>query len=280
MGSGMARCLLRRGFKVRGFDVRSEAVDRLASDGGHASRSSADAGQGASAAVVVVLNADQMESVVFGTDGLAKSLPNGTPVISMSTMSPARARDLASRAAEAGLRWLDAPVSGGTQRAADGTLTTMVGAEPADLDLARPLLDAMCRDVFHLGPVGAGSTAKMVNQVLVYCNLAATVEAITLCRKLGVDLQAVYDVICTAMGASAIFATRVPKLIDGSYASGGSMRIALKDLGIVDETAREVDMPMPMSALATQLFRSAAAAGLLDEDDLSVARVYEQLAGL
>ena len=163
MGSGMARCLLRRGFKVRGFDVRGEAVDRLAGDGGHASRSSADAGQGASAAVVVVLSADQMESVVFGTDGLAKSLPNGTPVISMSTMSPARARDLASRAAEAGLRWLDAPVSGGTQRAADGTLTTMVGAEPADLDLdlARPLLDAMCRDVFHLGPVGAGSTAKI-----------------------------------------------------------------------------------------------------------------------
>jgi 3-hydroxyisobutyrate dehydrogenase-like beta-hydroxyacid dehydrogenase len=102
----------------------------------------------------------------------------------------------------------------------------------------------------------------------------------TLCRKAGADPQAVYDVICTAMGSSAIFASRVPKIIDGTYQSGGSLRIALKDLAIVEDTARDLGIPMFMSAQATQLFRATAAAGQLDEDDLAVARLMEQLAGL
>jgi 3-hydroxyisobutyrate dehydrogenase-like beta-hydroxyacid dehydrogenase len=156
----------------------------------------------------------------------------------------------------------------------------MVGAEAADLLRARPVLEGFSSHVFHLGPVGAGSTAKMVNQILVYCNLVATIEAMTLCRKAGADPQAVYDVIRTAMGSSAIFESRVPKLIDGTYQSGGSLRIALKDLGIVEDTARELGLPLLMSAQATQLFRAAAAGGMLDEDDLAVARVMERLAGL
>ena len=280
MGSGMARCLVRRGLGVRGYDVRSAAVDEFAREGGLAARSAAEAGEGAQAAIVIVLTADQAEEVVFGSHGLTETLPTGSVIACMSTMSPGRARALAVRADEAGLRWLDAPVSGGTVRAAEGTLTTMVGAEAADLEQVRPVLQAFSRDIFHLGPVGAGSTTKMVNQVLVYSNLAATAEAMTLCRKLGVDLQAVYDVIRTAVGTSAIFESRVPKLIEGTYQSGGSMRIALKDLGIVEEFARELMLPMPMTAQATQLFRSAAASGMLDADDLAVARLFERLAGL
>jgi L-threonate 2-dehydrogenase len=280
MGAGMARCLLRNGFSVRAYDIRADRVDAVARDGASAARSVSEAATGVDVAVLVVLTADQAEEVVFGPDGLAAKLAPGTPVVSTVTMSPGRARSLAARAAEAGLRWVEAPISGGTQRAVDGTLTTMVGGDAADLERARPVLDAFSRDVFHLGPIGAGSTAKMVNQILVYCNLAATAEAMTLCRKIGADPQAVYDVICTAMGTSAIFESRVPKLIDGSYASGGSMRIALKDLGIVEDTARELGMPMLMSGQATQLFRAAAAAGMLDADDLAVVKLVEQLAGL
>jgi putative dehydrogenase len=280
MGSGMARCLVNNEFAVRGFDVRSEPLERLGADGGQPCRSAADAGVGAQIAVVIVLNADQAEQAIFGEHGLAESLPRGAVIVCMSIMSPARTRGLGARAVAAGYAWLDAPVSGGTVRASEGTLTTMVGAELADLDGARPVLEAFSKHIFHLGPVGAGSTAKMVNQILVYCNLAATVEAMTLCRKAGADPQAVYDVICTAMGTSAIFESRVPKLIDGTYQSGGSLRIALKDLGIIEDTARELDLPLLMSAQATQLFRATAAAGLLDEDDLAVARVVERLAGL
>jgi 3-hydroxyisobutyrate dehydrogenase len=280
MGSGMARSLREQGFSVRGFDIRPEALEAVRPDGVEATASSAEAGTGAEAAVVVVLNADQVEQAVFGPDGLAQSLPAGTPVVCAVTMSAARARGFGERAKERGLRWLDAPISGGTVRAANGTLTTMVGADAADLAAARPILDAYSRDIFHLGPVGAGSTAKMVNQILVYCNLAASAEAMTLCRKLGVDGQAVYDVICTAMGASTVFEMRVPHILDGTYLSGGSMRIALKDLGIIEETARELGVPMPMSASATQLFRAASGAGMLDQDDLAVARLMEQLAGI
>jgi putative dehydrogenase len=280
MGAGMARSLVRNEFTVRGHDIRAEPLERLAVDGGQPCRSAADAGTGAQVAVVIVLTADQAEQAIFGSNGLAETLALGSVVVCMSTMAPARTVALGERANAVGLGWLDAPVSGGSVRAGEGTLTTMVGGDAASLEMARPVIEGFSQYVFHLGPVGAGSTAKMVNQILVYCNLAATVEAMTLCRKAGADPQAVYDVICTAMGSSAIFASRVPKIIDGSYQSGGSLRIALKDLGIVEETARDLGIPMLMTAQATQLFRATAAAGRLDEDDLAVARVMEQLAGL
>jgi L-threonate 2-dehydrogenase len=280
MGSGMARCLVRSEFTVRGYDVRAEALEQLARDGGQPCRSAAHAGDGANVAVVIVLNADQAEQAIFGADGLVETLPRGSVVVCMSTMSPARTRQLGDRAAAAGLAWLDAPVSGGTVRAADGTLTTMVGGEAGDLERARPALEGFSSHIFHLGPIGAGSTAKMVNQILVFCNLVASVEAMTLCRKAGADPQAVYDVICTAMGSSAVFEARVPRLIDGSYQSGGSLKIALKDLGIIEDTARELGLPMLMSAQATQLFRATAADGGLDQDDLAVAHVMERLAGI
>jgi len=277
MGSGMARCLLDKGFAVRGFDVRPEA---LALDGLSVSRDAADAATGADVALIVVLNADQAADATFGDSGLATTLKPGSVVICASTMSPARAKALAAQAEQHGLKWLDAPISGGTVRAAEGTLTSIVGGDPHALDAARPILDAYSRDVFHLGPVGAGSTGKIVNQVLVYCNLASTVEAITLCQKLGADAQAIYDVICTSMGASTVFQTRVPKILDGSYESGGSMRIALKDLGIIEEIGRENSLPLPMSAQATQLMRAAAASGGVDGDDLVVAKLAAHLAGL
>jgi putative dehydrogenase len=280
MGSGMARNLVQREFAVRGYDVRSEPLDQLSVDGGQACRSAADASTGAHLAILIPLNADQVEQAIFGSRGLAETLPRGSVVVCMSTMSPARTRDLGARVAAAGLAWLDAPVSGGAQRAAEGTLTTMVGGESADLERARRVIDGFSSHVFHLGPVGAGSTAKTVNQILVFNHVVAAAEAMTLCRKAGADMQAVYDMICTAMGSSAIFESRVPRLIDGSYQTGGSLRIALKDLGIIEETARELGLPMLMTAQTTQLFRATAAAGMLDGDDLAVARLLAQLAGV
>jgi L-threonate 2-dehydrogenase len=277
MGSGMARCLVDKGFQVRGYDVRPEA---LAIDGLHTTTSAADAATGADLALIVVLNADQAADAAFGDSGLATTLKPGTVVVCASTMSPARAKALAHEAESKGLRWLDAPISGGTVRAADGTLTSIVGGDPQALNDARSTIEAYSRDIFHLGPIGAGSTGKIVNQVLVYCNLASTVEAITLCQKLGADPQAVYNVICTSMGASTVFQMRVPKILDGSFESGGSLAIALKDLGIVEEIARENALPMPMSAQATQLIRATAATSGVDQDDLAVARLVRHLAGL
>jgi L-threonate 2-dehydrogenase len=280
MGSGVGRCLLHAGFAVRGNDIRAEPLQGLRHAGGVACATADEAGRGAEVAVLFVLNADQAEDVAFGEHGLVHSLPPEAVIVSATTMAPSRARAVAARAEQAGLRWLDAPVSGGTQRAAEGTLTSMVGGDANDLERARPVLQAFSGDVFHLGPVGAGSTAKMVNQVLVYNHLAAAAEAMALCRKLGADGQSVYDVICTSMGASAIFQSRVPRILDGTFESGGSLAIALKDLGIVEETARELGIPMPMSAQATQLFRATAAAEGVDQDDLVVARLTARLAGV
>src|ERR1700716_1437456 len=124
MGAGMARSLVRNELTVRGYDIRSEPLERLAVDGGQAGRSAADAATGAQVAVVIVLTADQAEQAIFGEHGLAETLARGSVVVCMSTMSPARTRQLGARAAASGLAWLDAPVRGGTVRASGGKLTT------------------------------------------------------------------------------------------------------------------------------------------------------------
>src|ERR1700716_837246 len=156
MGAGMARSLVRNELTVRGYDIRSEPLERLAVDGGQPCRSAADAATGAQVAVVIVLTADQAEQAIFGENGLAETLAPGSVVVCMSTMSPARTQELGARAAGMGLGWLDAPVSGGTVRADEGTLTTMVGGDAAALETARPVIEGFSRYVFYLGPVGAG----------------------------------------------------------------------------------------------------------------------------
>src|SRR6266700_7303251 len=141
MGSGMARSLVRNKFTVRGYDIRSERSERLATDGGQPCRSAADAATGADVAVVIVLTADEAEQAIFGEHGLAETLAPGSVVVCMSTMSPARTQELGARATAVGLGWLDAPVSGGTVRADEGTLTTMVGGDAGNLERARPVLE-------------------------------------------------------------------------------------------------------------------------------------------
>lgn len=280
MGLGMALNLARKGFQVRGYDVRSERTEELREWGGYAATSPADAGAGARAAVIMVLTADQAEEVAFGPNGLVQSLPRGAPLVCMSTMSPSRARQLAERAAQAGLRYLDAPVSGGSHRAESGTLTAMVGGADEDLEAVRDVLQGFCQHIFHLGPVGSGSTAKMVNQILVFTGLAAIGEAMAICARSGADQRAVYEVVRTSMGTSAVFEAWGPAILDGSFQSHSTFRIALKDLGIVEEAARELGIPQFMAATATQLFRAAASAGSLDDDQASVARLSARLSGL
>jgi 3-hydroxyisobutyrate dehydrogenase len=145
MGSGMATCLVRKGFVVHGYDVRGEPAEALRAAGGRVYGSPAEAALGANVALVIVLTADQAENAIFGEDGVASTLTAGSVVVCMTTMSPSRTRDLASRAEAESLRWLDAPVSGGTLRAAEGTLTTMVGGDKADLDRVRHVVEGFSK---------------------------------------------------------------------------------------------------------------------------------------
>jgi len=280
MGMRVAIRLVAAGFTVRGYDVRADLEPTLVSGGGRFCTSAAEAAEGAEFAALMVLNADEAEQAAFGAQGLSTALASGAVVLCLSTVSPTQARRLAERAQAGGLRWLDAPVSGTPERAAAGALTLMVGGETTDLADVRGLLDAIAERVFHVGPVGAGSTVKMANQAMGFANLVAASEVMALVRKAGVDPQVVYDVVRTSLGSSAVFEARWPRVLDRSFHSGAALRLVLKDLQIVEEAARALDVPLFTIAHAAQFYRAAAASSPAEADHLEVARLAERLSGL
>ncbi len=281
MGLGMAQSLLRAGFAVTGFDVAEAAAGRLAQAGGSAAASPADAVRDAEAVVAAVVNAAQTEAVLFGPQGCAEAMAEGAVFISSATMAPDMARRLAKRLEDAGRHYLDAPMSGGAARAADGSLTMLASGSAAAFSRARPALDAMAGAVYELGDAaGQGAAFKMVNQLLAGVHIAAACEAIAFAARQGLDLAKVYEVITKSAGNSWMFENRIPHVLDGDYAPKSAINIFTKDLGIVIDMAREAQFPVPVAGAALQMYLMAAAAGMGRDDDASVARLYAQVAGL
>ena len=281
MGLGMAQSLIRGGFTVTGFDVAAAAGERLAQSGGSVAASPAEAAHDAHAVVAAVVNAAQTEAVLFGSDGCAESMPEGAVFVSSATMAPEMARSLCARLEALGRHYLDAPMSGGAARAADGSLTMLASGSDAAFACARPALDAMCGTLYELGPqAGQGAAFKMVNQLLAGVHIAAACEAIAFAARQGLDLARVYEVITRSAGNSWMFENRIPHVLEGDYSPKSAIDIFTKDLGIVLDMAREAKFPVPIAGAALQMYLMTAAAGMGRDDDASVARLYAQLAGL
>ncbi len=275
MGSGMARSLLRAGLVTYGFDVEPARVDALVGCGGRQGDAALDV------LVVVVVNAVQTEAALFGADGFADRLEPGAVVVACATVAPDVARAFEARLAERGVLYLDAPISGGSVRAAEGTLAIMASGTPAAFVAAEPALDAMATSVFRLGDAaGPASAMKMVNQLLAGVHIAAAAEAITFGLKHGVDAATTIEVISQCAGTSWMFENRGPHIRDGDYTPRSAVDIFVKDLGIVCDMAREARFSAPLAAIAWQQFLAASGAGLGGEDDAAVAKIYARNAGL
>lgn len=280
MGLGMALSLKRAGSDVAGCDMTSEAVARLVADGGRSAASPAEAAEGADAVVSVVVNAAQTETILFGTGGVAETLPKGAVFISSATMDPDVARRLARQLEASGRLYLDAPISGGAQRAAQGELTILASGTPAAFGRARPALDAMSAKLYELGDQpGQGAAFKMINQLLAGVHIAAASEAMAFAAKQGLDIRKVYEVITASAGNSWMFENRMPHVLDGDYTPRSAVDIFVKDLGIIQDMARTAKFPVPVSAAALQMFLMTSAAGMGRDDDASVARMYARVTG-
>ncbi|MBX5012612.1 NAD(P)-dependent oxidoreductase [Rhizobium lentis] len=280
MGLGMARSMKRAGLDVVGYDITPAAVDRFIADGGRGAATPADAAKGADIVVSVVVNGAQTEAVLFGPEGVAHAMEPGAVFISSATMDPAVARDLAQRVEALGLHYLDAPISGGAAKAAQGALTIMASGSRQAFDAARPSLDAMAAKVYELGDAaGKGAAFKMINQLLAGVHIAAACEAISFAAKQGLDLDKVYEVITASAGNSWMFENRVPHVLAGDYTPLSSIEIFVKDLGIVQDMARSERYPVPLAAAALQMYLAAAGADMGRDDDSSLARLYAQLSG-
>ena len=198
-----------------------------------------------------------------------------------TTVAPEAARGLGARLAERGIAMLDAPVSGGAAAAREGRMTVMASGPDEAFARAQPVLDAIAGKVWRLGAAhGAGSTVKMVNQLLAGVHIAAAAEAMALGIRAGADPQTLFDVITTSAGNSWMFQNRMPHVLAGDDTPLSSVNIFVKDLGIVLDQARSLTFPLPLAAAAHQLFLAAAAAGHGARDDAFVIRVWQMLAGI
>ncbi|CAH1687620.1 L-threonate dehydrogenase [Hyphomicrobiales bacterium] len=281
MGYGMASTLLREGFDVVGFDVSPEVLSRFAQDGGRGAASPAAAVAGAAVVVCVVVNAAQTRDVLFGPDGCLDAMERGAVFLSSATLSPDEARAFARDVEAAGRAYLDAPISGGAQRAAAGELTILVSGPGATLNAARPVLDAMAERIYELGDaVGDASAFKIVNQLLAGVHIAAACEAMAFAAAQKLDLRRVYEVITHSAGNSWMFENRMPHVLDNDYRPRSMVDIFVKDLGIVADIARKDRIPVPVASAALQLFLMTSAAGMGRDDDASVARLFERINGV
>jgi len=281
MGLGMARSLLRAGYKVYGFDVNPAALDTFRLAGGVACKTPQEVGRHARAIVVVVVNAAQTEAVLFGAEGAADVLASRSVIISCATVAPSEAKEFARRAEDKGLLYVDGPISGGAARAEKGELTFMASGSIEAFSAARPVMKAMAATIYELGEQpGIGSSFKIVNQLLAGVHIAAACEAITFAKSLDLDISRVFDVITKSAGNSWMFENRIPHVLAGDYAPKSAVSIFTKDLGIVSDIGRKQKFPLPIASAALQLFVMTEAAGMGRDDDSSVARLLAKLTGL
>ncbi|KAF1059632.1 L-threonate dehydrogenase [Burkholderia gladioli] len=275
MGLGVARSLLRAGFRVHACDLREDVLAAFAAEGGVPCATPAELGARCEVLITLVVNAAQTEAVLFGEQGAVPAMRAGSVVISSATVAPDFAVQLGARVEAAGLLMLDAPVSGGAARAASGEMTVMSSGPAEAYAACEDVLAAIAGKVYRLGAEhGAGSKVKIINQLLAGVHIAAAAEAMALGLREGVDADALYEVITHSAGNSWMFENRVPHILNGDYTPLSAVDIFVKDLGLVLDTARRSKFPLPLSATAHQMFMSASSAGHGGEDDSAVIKTF------
>lgn len=275
MGMGIAQSLLREGFEVHACDVRPEAVGQLVEAGAKAAASPAAMAEAVDALLIVVVNAQQTEQVLFGENGAAAHLAPGSIVIACATVSPEFAEALGARLQQMGLQFIDAPISGGAAKAAAGQMSVMASGAPETFECCEELFNAIASRLYRLGDKpGQGSKVKMINQLLAGVHIAAAAEAVALGLRAGCEPNALYEVISNSAGSSWMFQNRVPHILTGDYRPLSAVNIFVKDLGIVLDYAKKSVFPLPLSAAAHQMFMQASAAGHGGEDDSAVVKIF------
>jgi putative dehydrogenase len=277
MGLPMAVNLVKKQMRVVGFDLRAEAMARLEAAGGSGASSAADAARGAGVLILMVVNADQAEDVLYAKGALDALAPDAT-IIVMATCAPGRIAEMAARVEEAGRGFVDAPVSGGVAGATAGTLTIMAAAKASVFDKAKPVLAALGTNLFHLGErPGQGAAMKTVNQLLCGVNLAAVAEGLALAEKEGIDPAVALEILSGSAASSWMLRDRGARMVKDDGQVTSAVDIFVKDLAIVLDAGRAAKMGLPLAAAAHQLFLAASGLGLGDRDDSQVIEAYRAL---
>jgi 3-hydroxyisobutyrate dehydrogenase len=280
MGGPMAQNLVKHGFSLVVHDVDPAKAELWRTRGATVVGAAAEVAARVERTISMVETTAQAEAVIAGEQGIVATARPGHVVVSMSTIDPIVARRLADRLASKGLAMLDAPVSGGTERAASGELSIIVGGAAETVAACQDLFRAMGANVFHMGGLGQGLAMKLINNMLIHVNTVAVAEALVLGVKAGLDPRAIYDVVRVSTGNSYAFEMRVPRMLARDFAPGGTVDISFKDQELETAFAKQLGVPVLLANVTQQVYQMARAAGLNKEDGSAVVKVLERLAGV
>lgn len=277
MGRPMSRNLLKAGYDLTVYDVVPAAVAEIATAGATPAHSIAEI----SALPMIILmlpDSPQVLQVTLGEGGMSESARPGTLVVDMSSIAPAAAKQAAAGLKAKGIRYLDAPVSGGEPKAIDGTLYIMAGGSQEDFEEAYPVLMKMGASAVRIGEVGSGNIAKLANQVVVALNIAAISEAFLLAKLAGTEPDAVYQAIRGGLAGSMVMEAKAPKIFDGNFKPGFKIDLHIKDLSNAVSTSREIGAPLPLTSQVLEMFQAVKDSGDGQLDHSALVKYYENLA--
>jgi 3-hydroxyisobutyrate dehydrogenase len=280
MGIGMSLNLLKAGHDVIVHNRTRQKEEEVAREGAGRAESPKEAAESAEIIVTMVSDTPDVEEVVLGANGVIHGAPRGTTVIDMSTISPAATRQIAEELGKKGINMLDAPVSGGPEGAQNGTLAIMVGGDAADFENALPILEIMGKTVTHVGPIGAGQITKAINQIIISGTYLTVAEGLTLGLKAGLDMHKVIEAISGGAASSWVLHNRGVNVVNNTYPLGFRVRLHHKDLRIALDTARELDVTLPATALVAQIENGLIARGHGDDDVSAIGRSIREQSGL
>ena len=279
MGQGMTHNLLKVGFAVTVWNRTVSRMKPFVKVGAQAGDSPADVAANSDIIVICVNDTPDVKAVILGEQGVLNGANAGSLVIDCSTISPTATRDLAKALAEKDVAMLDAPISGGSEGAANGTLSIMIGGAAKDFERAMPVFEAMGKTITHVGETGAGQTVKLVNQILVVGHALAMSEAFLFAQAGGVDLQKALAAVEAGAAGSWMLSNRGPQIIQRDWRPGFSIDLQQKDVRLVLGAADDLGVPLPGTSLIFQLYRTLQAQGLGAEGNHALVKALENLAG-
>ena len=281
MGGHMCSNVIKAGFETYVSDLVPALVEQKVAEGAIGCKDNLEVAANMDIGFTMLPNGAIVEAVMCGPKGVLAHCKPGTIIVDMSSVAPGTTQKMAKVAAEHGVKYMDAPVSGGTIGAQKGTLTIMCGADEETFEKAKPVLEAIGKRIMRIGGTGMGDAMKIVNNMLLGANMASLAEALVLGAKLGLDNKTMYDVISTSSGNSYVVDAKMKKFImPDKFEPGFAMDVQYKDLTLAQEAARGVKMPIPMSATCTAVYEQARAAGYGMEDMSAVIKLWEKLMGV
>lgn len=280
MGRGMSHNLLKAGFDLTVWNRTASRMDEFVEAGAKAASSPAELASQCDIIITCVSDTPDVQAVILGDDGVLQGVQKGALVIDMSTISPHATLQIAAKLNEKGVYMLDAPISGGSEGAAKGTLSIMIGGDTEQVERAMPVFEAMGKTITHVGGQGAGQTVKLVNQILVVINGLAVSEALLFAQAGGLDLQRTLDAVTQGAAGSWMLSNRGPQVLQRDWRPGFTIDLQQKDLRLVLEAADQMGVPMLGTSLIFNLYRTLQAKGLGGDGNHALVKALEELAGL